>query len=256
MNLTPRPAQLREHVANYIADAESIFTETLAKARKSTAFGEIYHVSLSTDTVLRGLSGPTLKPKVAGARSIALRLPLLVSVGQQSVATVDLRRVVELIFWTIYFSDHPVEWRSFNAESGSGFSRDTRKPISYSAHRELAYYLDYAKELMNSEESGLGNCAVDGVRQACHELNAVVHAGQMAKAAARKPPHEDISEPDLRKFGDLQRRVFANCSVVFAAYNRRRFDQLGAGARAHFDWLVGLAIRKKVRQGPFGIRKI
>src|SRR5208337_905110 len=98
-----------------------------------------------------------------------------------------------LICWTVYFSDHPVEWRSFATEHGKGFSRDKGKPISFAAHQELGHYVEYARELMHSEPSGLGLQAVDCVRQATHELNASIHAGQMAHAVGMKPPHEDIS---------------------------------------------------------------
>ena len=151
-------------------------------------------------------------------------------------------------------SDHPVEWRSFKAGSGTGFSQEMRKPISYSAHRELNYYVEYARELMNSDASGLGIKAVDGIKQVSHQLNAAVHAGQMAQSTIRKSPHEEISETDLRKFGGVQRRVFSNCCVLLAAYCRPQFDRLNAAARAHFDWLVGSKVRKQVRQGPFGLR--
>jgi hypothetical protein len=181
---------------------------------------------------------------------------MLVGIGQQSVAMVELRRFIELICWTVYFSDHPVEWRSFEAKSVKGFSQDMRRPISYSAHRELAFYVEYALELMNPESSGLGIQAVDAIKQVSHELNAAVHAGQMAQATIRKPPHEDTSEAALRRFGGAQRRVFSNCCILLAAYCRPQFDRLNAAGRAHFDWLVGAKVRKRIRQGPFGLPSI
>jgi hypothetical protein len=254
MSITPRSTQLRQQIDGYIAGASSIIRDSLAAAQPSAAFGDVYHISLSADAVLRGLTTPRLQPRLVAARSIILRVPFLLGIGQQSVAMVELRRFVELACWTVYFSDHPVEWRSFKAESEAGFSQDTRKPISYSAHRELGYYVEYARELMHSEASGLGLKAVDGIKQVSRELNASVHAGQMAHATVMKAPHEDISEAGLRKFGAVQRRVFSNCSILLSAYCRPQFDRLNAASRAHFDWLVGAKVRKEVRQGPFGLR--
>ena len=253
MSITPRAAELKRQVAVYLNDVTSILAESSGKALSSAAFADIYHIALSADTVLHGLARPRLQPSLNAARSIALRLPLLAGVGQQSIAMVELRRFLELTCWTIYFSDHPVEWQSFNARSGIGFARDTRKPISYAAHRELAHYVEYVRELMDTEESGLAVAAVDGLKQVSHDLNAAVHAGQIARSASLKLPHDNISEPELRKFGAIARKVFLNSCIVLAAYNRKRFDGLSAAGRAHFDWLVGPAIRKKIRQGPFGL---
>jgi hypothetical protein len=254
MTLTPRSAQLHQQIEKYIDDALSVLNESFATARQSTAFAEIYHLSLSAETVLRGLSRPKLRPKLAAARSIVLRVPVLVGMGQQSVATVELRRFVELTCWTVYFSDHPVEWRSLEENPG-GFVQDTRSPISYCAHRELGYYLEDARELMSAEPSVLGVSAVDGIKQVSHDLNASVHAGQIAHATRIQTPHEEIHDPVLRRFAGVQRRVFANCCLLLAAYSKSQFDQLNAVARAHFDWLIGSTLRKQVRTGPFGLAR-
>jgi hypothetical protein len=254
MSFTPKAAQLADQINAYAASAESIVKASLAAAQGSTAFAEVYHISLSTDAVLRGLTNAKLQPRLVASRSIVLRIPFLVGMGQQSVAMVELRRFVELICWTVYFSDHPVEWQCFQQEPGGGFSQEGRKPISYAAHRELSYYVEYARELMQAEESGLAVEAVDGIKQASHQLNAAVHAGQLAHATVMKPPHEPISETGLRKFSAVQRQVFANCCVLLSAYCRPQFDGLNAAGRAHFDWLVGAKLRRKVRQGPFGLK--
>lgn len=253
ISITPRSAELRKQTDVYISDVKSIIQDSLAAAQASSTFADIYHVSLSADTVLSGFTSTKLRPQLAGARSIILRVPMLVGIGQQSVAMVELRRFLELVCWTVYFSDHPVEWRSFEVDSVAGFSQDTRKPISYSAHRELGHYIEYARELMSSEASGLAVGAVDGIKQVSRELNANVHAGQAAKAKVTKPPHEDVSNAMLRKFCGVQRQVFSSGCILLAAYQRSQFDRFSASARAHFDWLVGSRVRKQVRQGPFGL---
>lgn len=254
MSFTPKAAQLAEQVNAYVSSAESIVKDSLAAAQGRAAFADVYHISLSTDAVLRGLTYARLQPRLVAARSIVLRIPFLAGMGQQSVAMVELRRFVELVCWTVYFTDHQVEWQCFQQEPGAGFSQEGRKPISYAAHRELSYYVEYARELMQAEESGLAVEAVDGIKQASHQLNASVHAGQLAHATVMRAPHEPISDAGLRKFSSIQRQVLANCCVLLAAYCRPQFDKLNAAGRAHFDWLVGARVRRKVRQGPFGLR--
>jgi hypothetical protein len=254
MTLTPRSTQLHQQIQEYIDGALSVVNESFTTVRRSSAFADIYHLSLSAETVLRSLSRPKLRPQLGAARSIVLRVPFLVGMGQQSVAMVELRRFVELTCWTIYFSDHPVEWRSFKENPG-GFAQDTRSPISYCAHRELGYYLEYARELMSAEPSMLGLQAVDRIKQVSHDLNASVHAGQLAHATRIQTPHEDIADPVLRRFASVQRRVFANCCLLLAACRKSQFDQLNAAGRAHFDWLVGSTVRKQVRKGPFGLAR-
>ena len=251
--VTPNSSQLRDYIADYIADATGIIESSLSHCKNSIAFQEIYHLSLSTDTVLKRLVGPSIRPRLMGARSVVRRIPLLVSVGQKSVGVVELRRFVELTFWAIYFTDHSIEWHSFETDASSGFSRDIRKPISYAARRELAHYVEYARELMGSEPSGVGTIAVDGLKQASHELNTSVHAGELATTAVKIVPHEGVSDHDLRGFAKLQRRVFANCCLLLAAFRSSTFHRFDVASRAHFDWLVGPTIRKQIRQGPFGL---
>jgi hypothetical protein len=187
------------------------------------------------------------------ARSLSVRVPLLIGIGQSSVAETELRRFAELIFWTVFFSDHPVEWQNFSAKTGAGFSQDSRKPISYAAHRPLAFYLEYAVELMNPEPSGLGVKAVKGVEQAVKKLNAAVHAGHLARAQGKIPPHDDVSEKALQSFAKIQRLTFSNCILLFAAYRRSKFDRLNAVSRAYFDWLIGPKYKREIRKGPFGL---
>lgn len=219
----------------------------------SPAFREIYLVSLAAYTVFGGLSGPNLRPSLSAARGIAVRIPFLVSVGQSSAAETELRRFVELVFWAIYFTDHAVEWRSFAEGAGKGYSKELRRPISYAARRELAFYMDYALELMEAEPSGLGIKAIENAKQAVKSLNAAIHAGKLAQSGNLRPPHDDISEGALRRFAKTHRLTFSSCSLVLAAYRRARFDSLDAVSRSHFDWLLGSTLRKNVRRGPFGL---
>jgi hypothetical protein len=177
----------------------------------------------------------------------------LVSIGQWSVAQGELRRFIELISWAVYFTDHPVEWEEFETATSTRFAQDSSKPISYAAHRELGFYLQYALELMERDPSGLGARAVEDIKNVVKALNSSVHAGHLAKAGGKIPPHDDLSERALRTFADIERQTFSSCTLLVAAYRRRKFNRLNAMARAHFDWLVGPKLRREVRKGPFGI---
>jgi hypothetical protein len=246
-------AKLRLQVASFIADCKKTADESLIAAGRSSTFQEIYQVSLATHTVLGALATQKLRPRLHPARSVSVRIPFLVAVGQARVAEAELRRFVELISWAIYFSDHPVEWRKFNAKISGGFSQDGRRPISYASHRELSFYLEYAHELMEDEPSGLGAAAVESVKQSVRNLNAAVHAGRLAREVGSVPPHDVITEEGLRNFGKIQRSTFSGCCVLLAAYRKLQFNNLNAMARAHFDWLVGAKLRRDVRMGPFGL---
>ena len=245
--------QLQKQVDDYLNDSSAMLSVCLTAARSTKSFQEIYSFSLSADVVLKNLATPKLRPGFTASRSIILRMPMLVSLGQPSLGVVELRRLVELTLWTIYFTDHPIEWRRFVRETGVGFSQDARQPISYAARRELIHYFEYARELMSDEPSGLATNAIDLMKQLTHSLNASVHAGEIARSVTRIPPHEDVSDGLLLKFKKLQQPVLANCCLLLAAFRRQQFDRFTATARAHFDWIVGPKLRRAVRQGPFGL---
>ena len=179
--MTPSAAQLQKLVSEYVTDAKEIVETCLVSSGTSQQFRDVYHNSLSAESVLAGLASPNLRPTLNSVRSIVLRVPMLVAVGHASVAKAELRRYLELILWTIYFTDHPIEWREFEGKTGAGFARDPHKPISHAAHRELGYYVDYARELMEAESSGLARQSLDQLKQSNFKLNAAVHPGQLAR---------------------------------------------------------------------------
>lgn len=247
-------SHFKQQLHDYLSDSKSIVEECITATASAPQFQEIFRASLATESVLAGLGTPNLKPSLAPARNIVLRVPMLTAVGQAAIAKAELRRFLELLFWTIYFTDHLVEWAEFKNESNAGFARDQRRPITYAAHRELAFYVDYARERMEAELSGLGTPALDELKQANHQLNAAVHAGGLAKAKRKSAPFENPDSKLLQGFGKLQRTVFANACILLAAYRPEQFGRLSAMARAQFDWLIGASLRKKVRSGPFGLR--
>lgn len=250
-SILPSSITLRKQVEAYVKDTRRIVETCIRSAESRDPFAKVYNTSLATDTVLSSLS-VGLVPSVASARAIVLRIPLLTIIGQTSAAHAELRRFVELLLWSLYFTDHPIEWKEFTSNPG-GFSRDSSRPISFAAHRELNFYLAYARELMGNEPSGIALNAVAQIESAKKTLNASVHAGHLARSKAKLAPYDSVADKEIKNFERLQRSTFANCCIVLGAYRRTRFDKMTAISRAYFDILVGSVVRKQIRSGPFGL---
>lgn len=249
----PHTTQVQEMMEGYLDDAEKMIDDFLRLSRGSSNFRSIYRISLAADAVLSKLATRKTGPGLQPARSIVLRIPLLVAVGQTSVASVELRRFLEILFWYMYFAEHPVEWTSFKGTPGKAYGRTLDAPIYYCAHREMAFYVNYALERMESEPSGIAKQAITELRKTQGQLNAVVHPGVMATTTTKTPPFDDLSPADLAKFQIIQRCVFSNGCLVVAAFCRKQFDSLPSMHRAHFDWLIGTSLAKRIRSGPFGL---
>jgi hypothetical protein len=252
--MLPSQAALKSLVGDYTKDAGTTAAANLSRAESSATFRQIYHCSLSADAVLRELSTAELRPAMNGPRSIVLRVPLLVAIGQPAVARTEIRRYLELIFWLIYFSNHPIEWLEFKGSIGAGFSRDARKPISYAAHRELQGYFEYATELMEGDPSKIALTALADLKGLIHTLNAAIHPGELARRNVKFAPFDEIDEKSLENFLSLQRGVFSNTCLLVAAYKQARFEKLTAVTRSHFEWLIGPKVAKKLRSCQFGLR--
>lgn len=249
----PHTSQVQTMMEDYIDDAKEVIDGYFASLRHSAQFRGIYRISLATDAVLSKLSAPNMHPRLTTARSAVLRVPLLVAMGQASVAAIELRRFLEILFWCVYFTDHAVEWISFQKGRVKGYARTIDEPINFCAHREISFYMNYAKERMAGEPSGIAADAVTHLRQVQGDLNAVVHPGAIARSPNKMPPFDELSEDALTRFRKLQHRVFSQSCIVMGAYTRKQFDRLPSMHRGHFDWLVGLPLAKQIRSGPFGL---
>lgn len=245
--------QIQSMMEQYLKDTRLIIDESLAALRRSKAFRLIYKTSLAADAVLLKLSNNRMKPSLNTLRSIDLRIPLLVAIRQTSIARVELRRFIELCNWSIYFTDHSVEWTHFASEPKKGFQNNIENPISYCAHREASFYSNYVLERMKDEPSGIGHQAISSLKQISSELNAAVHPGDIAISTQKIPPVDDISEQMLMNFNKTQKTVFSNSCILIAAFNRKQFGKLPPMHRAYFDWLVGTKLKKNIRAGAFGL---
>ncbi|MBP6865702.1 MAG: hypothetical protein KBC32_10625 [Candidatus Didemnitutus sp.] len=251
MTPLPHSSQLNVALQKLISDATQAKTAGASSFSGSPRLKHLYRLCNAVDGVLDGLDAPQMKPSLQAARSIVLNQPVLLLYSFMSEAFVDLRRFTELIMWNIYFTDHPVEWREFL--ENAGFSRDIERPISFCAHRELGFYLAYAKELLEREPSGLAAESLEGLQAAVRELNKHAHGATLAALTRREDVLTPRSDADAKALCDQASRVFTHATVVLCAVHRKRFDKLGAAPRAYFDFLVGAPLAKKIRAGQFGL---
>ncbi|MCW8965539.1 MAG: hypothetical protein OQK82_02465, partial [Candidatus Pacearchaeota archaeon] len=172
----PHSAKIRADVESYLGDASALVLSATADLKNSSNYRAIYKAALATDAVLSKLS-QRFTPRPVVARSVVQRVPILVGLAQLSAARVELRRLIEIVFWTVYFSDHPVEWRKFEASPSAGIESDPNQPISYNAHRAPSFYGNYAIELFSREPSGLVVQAVVDLKTEYGNLSGDVHAG-------------------------------------------------------------------------------
>lgn len=248
-----RGSDLENQSKRYLADSGSLLTRSISSFKNSKDFYELYKICLASKAVLTELDSPRFKPALNSLHTISLRIPLLVAAGQSAVVKVELRRFVELTFWTIYFTNHPIEWQNFSGTRGTGFSRDTHRPITFAAHRELNAYMEYAREYMEAEPSGVALKALNMLEDDKNQLNSAVHAGEIARAPLLNVPVDPFSQKDLKRISALVKRILGHSIVLIAAFDKDKFDHLPAGPKAYFDWLIGASFQKKIRLGPFGL---
>jgi len=250
--ILPHNAQIRSDVSSYLREVSEVVSECTRKLQEAGEYRNIYKTCLATDSVLSKLSYRET-PRLAGARGLIQRVPFLVATGQLAGARSELRRFLEIVLWSIYFSDHPVEWKAFQENPMRGFAKDISEPIAFCAFRERAFFSNYAAELFKSEPSGIALEAARELSRTCNELNAEVHPQKIATARGLRPVWDRLTDAELAAAAKVHRSVCSACCVVLAAYLKQRFDRLPPVHRAWFDWLIGSGKAKRIRSGRFGL---
>jgi hypothetical protein len=246
-------ALLSQKADHFLTEVEEACKTAATTAKKSPTFKQIFRVALAGESVLSTIRSRKLCPEISAIRNTSRRVPVLIALGQIGLAKVELRRLLELTFWVVYFTHHPREWDHFDGKRQFGFTRDVNKPIGYAAHRDLSFYFSYALEYMESEPSGQAMSAINILNDVKKQLNASVHAGQIARQPSVQIPFDRFAENDLQQFLSLQKLALANSIILLLAFDRRTFDSLQAGPRAYFDWLIDANARRNIRKGPFGL---
>ena len=250
--ILPHNARIRSDVSSYLREVADIVSECTQELHDAAEYRNIYKTCLATDSVLRKLSHRET-PRLAVARGLIQRVPFLVAAGQLPSVRYELRRFVEVVLWCIYFSDHAVEWKTFQENPTKRFVKDISQPIVFCAFRERAFFSNYAAELFKNEPSGIALEAARELSRRCNELNAEVHPQKIATAGGLRPAWDRLTDAELAATAKVHRSVCSACCVMLAAYLKQRFNRLPPVHRAWFDWLIGSGRAKKTRSGRFGL---
>ena len=137
-SLLPHSEKIRSESQSYLGEVSRCFADT-KRLGDSSDFRSTYKATLAADAVLSRLASSRCKPRLSAHRTVVRRSLAAFSLGQPGLSRLALRQAIELTFWTIYFSEHSVEWVSF--EGNPSLSRgEPTSPIRHAAHREPAFY--------------------------------------------------------------------------------------------------------------------
>ena len=254
-SVLPHNHQIASDISKYLDEVEAEIEDHRLKLENSGEFRHVFKATMAADSFLAKLSSNEV-PKLSAIRKFIRRIPVLVIAGQGDISRHQLRQVIELVFWVIYFCDHKIEWNSFELDPTKGLATDPNKPIEYCSFRERSFYGNYAKELFELHEpSGIAKTAASELNVCYTELNVFSHGAYAIRRPGIHPTVEQFDEPSLAKFGRIHKRVLSSSCIVLAAFRRKRFDSLPPVHRAWFDWLVGSSTSKSIRSGEFGISR-
>lgn len=251
-SLLPHSSQIRSDSNSYLEELQRLVTKSGTKHVGSQHFVAIYKITLAADAIFSKLSR-SLKPSPTACRSLIQKIPVLIAISQPGTAQLELRRLIECAFWTIYFSDHPVEWQEFVDKPGKGYARDQASPISYNARREPIFYRNYAKERYLREPSGLIGPSINELEKSYSELSASLHGAAKSTTPRLHPAFEQIEDKDLDRFAKQYKKIAANVLMMLCAFAPGKFNNLPPVHRAWFNWLVGPPTSKAIRGSKFGL---
>lgn len=253
MTLRPHSAAIQSDLETFLSESSSSIAHFELELRTSAAFKSIFKATLAVDCVLAKMSSSKMNPRLTVARAAIRRIPTLLSVGQVVPVYGELRRFLELVGWTIYFSSHEVEWQTFEREPTASRTNDLSKPIAYCAFRDRLFFSNYAIELLEQEPSGIAQERAQELSRHFLALNPYVHATSLATAVSLRPSVDSIEEDSLRSLSTLHKKIASDSLIVLAAVFADRFSKLPPMHRGWFDWLIGSGKSKRIRSGPFGL---
>src|SRR4051812_22813581 len=100
----PHNAQIRADVSSYLVDARQIIEKSAKSLTSSSEFRHIYKLCLATDSVFHKLTSSRAAPRLTVARGLIQRVPLLIACGQVPASYNELRRLIEVVLWCVYFT--------------------------------------------------------------------------------------------------------------------------------------------------------
>lgn len=253
-SVLPHSAVIRANVSKYLGDVAAHVAAQIGDLESSGPYRSIYKTTLAVDCILAKLPQSS-RPRSYVLRSTVQRVPVLISMGQDIPASVELRRFLECVFWCVYFTDHTVEWSEFKSNPERNIEREVSQPIRYNAHREPTFYRNYASERFSEEPSGVAKLAVEHSSVHYSTLSVAAHGSSSIRNARLVPPLRAVAEADMEKFARTYRSVASAGAIILAAFFRRQFDSLPPAHREWFDWLIGSDRSRKIRSGQFGLNR-
>src|SRR5688572_28820879 len=94
----PHSAVIRSNVDSYLDESGAHFSKHISALKSSGAYRNIYKITLALDAFLCKLPASS-RPNIDAVRGVIQRVPVLISVGQEEPAAVELRRFLECVFW-------------------------------------------------------------------------------------------------------------------------------------------------------------
>ena len=250
----PHSKAINQQIQGFMGDVIKSVAVASSCLGQDHNFKSIYKSCYFADAFLSQINDAKVLPCINQMRAALRRSTNLICLGQTGSTYLELRRFIEMTFWCLYFVDHQIEWDFLKLNMGKGYVHEDDEPISYSAHRELSYYIRYAKELFEKEVSGLGSVCLNVLSTDVSQLNFQIHPTSLIDSDFENSCYHKMTSSEFASFSALIKRVLSNASIVIALKFLKSFQNLPAMNRAMFDALVGKEREIILRSPDIGIR--
>lgn len=253
-SVLPHSGTIRAHVRDYCSEVSEYVVEALGRSEAESAMVLAYKTALALDCSL-GSIARSARPSIKFLRVLNRQILVHIAIGLEEAALTEMRRLMEGVVLSLYYSDHPVEYERMARDPSTAIVKGIDRPISFCAHREPTFYFNYVKDRMSDESSGQGKAAVDVLATQYRECSVVVHA--KAASLDRRPLRLVHMDARVRESVAKRHRIISSavCILVSARWTAA-FGKLGPVQRAWFDWLVGTQRAKAIRGAQFGLGSI
>lgn len=251
----PSSRKIEAEHREFLRDLRTSLDSHIVHARSDASLRAIYklfrtcHASI---TAFAKLPGSPTEELVEAAAGCVRRSCMLSMIRQVSLTRLELRRMIECVFWDVYFIDHPVEFDYFRHHPERRTS-DLDQPIAATASGPIGFFARYAAERMSAEATGIAKDAVSTLRSAYHDLSLDIHAAKGAMSSSLVLAFDRYDNKIGERLRKLHKRVLRSVAILLAANEPRRMNHLSTMERGWFDWLVGTKDAKKIRGSDFGL---
>jgi hypothetical protein len=250
--MIPHGKKIRADHDEFLDDLATSLVAFVNHARSDSDLRGIFKLCTAAHTVLGAFDDA--QPLMSAAAGVARRIALLSMIRQLSLVRVELRRLIECVQWSVYFSEHPVEREVFEKNPGRGWaSKPDALPIEAAASADIGMFFRYAKERLVADPSGLGVAAATTLHVEYGNISGDVHAARGAVGGTLALAFDPYDGESAAATRDQIHRIFGPCVLLRVAADPRLLGRLDAINRDWFDWLVGKEAARTIRGEPFGI---